>query len=632
MRQLLLYILIISATVSYSQSNTYILNGSAQQNSCNCYTLTEDVVWQGGSVWNSRKINLNQSFDFWFNVYLGCKDDTGADGIVFMLQPLSTSIGTSGEGMGFAGVTPSIGIALDTYFNPNQNDPAYDHISIQANGNPNHSADLVSPVQASVSSSNIEDCQWHTLRIKWNAVTKTIEVYFDGTLRLTTQIDLIVNIFNNNPEVYWGFSGATGGSSNLQRFCTALNARFTGPFVNDGGCLGQPIQFTDASESFAPIESYFWDFGDGSTSTLQNPQHTYQAIGTYQVKMVIKGLDGCISDTLKKNISIGTTPDASFNIYDTCYPYKPRISNSSPNFGTDEQWYINNTIAQDASSFNLSAGTYNIKREITSRFGCGTDNHEEILIIKPRAEIDAVFNDGCVEKNIGFSAIQTNNTTQVANWTWNINNQSFTGQAVNHTFNEVGNYPVKLIAEAINGCLSDTLRTTIFINKAEVDAGDDTLVIKNTPFMLKGFGNGDFLWTPSTGLNNTTFANPSGTVNDDQQYILTVTTDEGCIATDTVLVSVFKGSAIYVPNAFTPNGDGKNDLLKPLLIGINKLHYFKVFNRWGEMIFSTSKQNEGWAGKIKGKIAPSGTYVWIIYAEDIAGKKYQLKGTTTIIR
>ena len=212
MRQLLLYILIISATVSHSQSNTYILNGSAQQNSCNCYTLTEDVVWQGGSVWNSRKINLNQSFDFWFNVYLGCKDDTGADGIVFMLQPLSTSIGTSGEGMGFAGVTPSIGIALDTYFNPNQNDPAYDHISIQANGNPNHSADLVSPVQASVTSSNIEDCQWHTLRIKRNAVTKTIEVYFDGTLRLTTQIDLIVNIFNNNPEVYWGFSGATGGS------------------------------------------------------------------------------------------------------------------------------------------------------------------------------------------------------------------------------------------------------------------------------------------------------------------------------------------------------------------------------------------------------------------------------------
>ncbi|HZH36719.1 MAG TPA: L-type lectin-domain containing protein, partial [Flavisolibacter sp.] len=175
----------------------YILNGSAQKNTCNCYTLTDERLMQSGSVWNSNKISLANSFDFWFTVFLGCRDSTGADGIVFILQPISTSVGTSGEGMGFEGVVPSIGIALDTWRNPNLNDPAEDHISIQANGNNNHNFDLAGPVPASATSSNIEDCQWHRLRIAWDAPTKTLKAFFDGVLRVEKQVDLVSTIFNN---------------------------------------------------------------------------------------------------------------------------------------------------------------------------------------------------------------------------------------------------------------------------------------------------------------------------------------------------------------------------------------------------------------------------------------------------
>src|SRR5215212_529859 len=132
MKNLRSYLVLLCFTVfaskfSFSQ---YILNGSASQNSCNCYTLTNAVNWQSGSVWNSIKIDLNNSFDFHFNVYLGCQDGNGADGIVFILQPLSTSIGTGGEGMGFQGIQPSIGITLDTWQNAGLSDPAFDHISI----------------------------------------------------------------------------------------------------------------------------------------------------------------------------------------------------------------------------------------------------------------------------------------------------------------------------------------------------------------------------------------------------------------------------------------------------------------------------------------------------------------------
>ncbi|HRQ51680.1 MAG TPA: hypothetical protein PLR74_14135, partial [Agriterribacter sp.] len=86
----------------------YHLNGNAIQEDCNCYTITNDRNDQSGSVWNIHKIDLRQPFDYHFNVFLGCRDADGADGIAFVLQPLSTSIGTTGQGLGIQGVSPSV--------------------------------------------------------------------------------------------------------------------------------------------------------------------------------------------------------------------------------------------------------------------------------------------------------------------------------------------------------------------------------------------------------------------------------------------------------------------------------------------------------------------------------------------
>jgi hypothetical protein len=197
-------ICLLLSSISFSQ---YILNGSATRDNCNCYTLTPAAFTQSGSVWNSNKINLNNPFDFNFNVYLGCLDGNGADGIVFILQPISTSLGATGEGMGFSGVSPSIGIALDTWQNPNLNDPIFDHISIQANGIVSHGTDLAGPVQASSSSDNIEDCSWHVFRITWDPSTQWLRAYFDGHLRVETVVNLVSTIFNNDPLVFWGLPG-----------------------------------------------------------------------------------------------------------------------------------------------------------------------------------------------------------------------------------------------------------------------------------------------------------------------------------------------------------------------------------------------------------------------------------------
>jgi gliding motility-associated-like protein len=99
------------------------------------------------------------------------------------------------------------------------------------------------------------------------------------------------------------------------------------------------------------------------------------------------------------------------------------------------------------------------------------------------------------------------------------------------------------------------------------------------------------------------------------------------------LVKIFKTSAyVFVPSAFTPNGDGLNDKIAPIAVGIRNIQYFRIFNRWGQMVYSTTVNGEGWDGKIAGTLQATNTYVWICSAIDYTGKRLFLKGKVTLIR
>jgi gliding motility-associated-like protein len=636
---LLLPALVISI-VAMGQPGTYILNGSAVQNNCNCYTLTNESAFQSGSVWNAYKINLNNPFDFIFNVNLGCKDADGADGIAFILQPISTSLGIAGEGMGFEGVTPSIGISLDTWQNTNRNDPAYDHISIQANGVINHGSDLAGPIQASASSANIEDCQWHTFRISWDPVTFSLKTYFDGVFRLETVRDLVGTIFNNDPLVYWGFAAATGGSNNRHQFCTALNPDFNTSITGNATCIGNPVTFGNTSQSFAPINSYYWNFGDGNSSTAEvPPPHLYATPGIYQVKLAITGLDGCQSDTLRKNITIGDPPIANFEVFDTCSGSPPRIvDRSQVQVGSISQWNwsLNGNVVS-TSQFpqlnGLSTGGYQLELSTTSSIGCPSTIVRKSFLVKARPVIEATGNNGCVNEPVSFSAVQMDNATQVVQWNWTFGDGNTISQPdPQHNYNAIGNYMATVTGLANNGCSSLPFDVPVFINRAYANAGNDTTAIVNTPLQLQASGGGVYSWSPSTGLNDPNIANPVALLTDDMRYVLTVTTAEGCTDVDEINVTVFKGSAVYVPTGFTPNGDGLNDLLRPYCVGIQKLDYFSVYNRWGELVFNTKSIGAGWNGSINGTRQSTGLYIWRVRAVDFLGKTYELKGTTSLIR
>ncbi len=222
-------------TVFYSQNASYVINGDASGTNitgadgtvdCNCFQLTPSQQGQVGSVWNENKINLNQNHRIEFDLYFG-SNNGGADGMVFGLQKTNTSIGTSGGGMGMQGVSPSLGVFFDTYQNivapDNHNDPASDHISINRNGDLNHSS--ANNLSGPVGLTNIEDNQWRRFIFDWESSTTTLKIYLVNTVSpvLTYTGDIVTSIFGGDSLVFWGFTGSTGFFHNLQKFCTVTD-------------------------------------------------------------------------------------------------------------------------------------------------------------------------------------------------------------------------------------------------------------------------------------------------------------------------------------------------------------------------------------------------------------------------
>jgi len=627
----------------YAQVTPYHLNGNAYKEDCNCYTLTTEQNFQSGSVWNINKIDLNQSFDFKFNVFLGCKDADGADGIVFVLQAISTSIGTAGGGIGYDGVNPSIGITIDTWQNFNNSDPPDDHIAIHRNGDINHSGpnNLAGPVSAITSSNNIEDCKWHILRIVWDAPTKTLRADMDGAERVKTTIDLVGSVFNGDPKVFWGFTSATGGSNNHQRVCTSLNPGFTLP-PGQTTCFPDPVQFIDSSASFGSIVKWYWNFGDGTVDSVNQtpPLHVYSAPGNYQVSLNILGNNGCLSDTFKQTIVMGSKPMPAFN-------YTPAIAcQNSPidfkdlstvQFGTinvwlwdiDGQW----SSLQNPSLPSTAPGQIRAQLVVETKEGCTSDIISQSVSIKPNPTVDFDVDDICADTAAFLSGKNLDPSINIQQWNWNFgDNRTANSRAVQHFYTDSGKYNIQLMALADNGCNSSPVSKTLTVHKTNAYAGKDTLAAQGEPFSLNGSGGILYSWSPAAGLSDPMIPNPSAILQKDATFILTAYTPAGCASSDTVNIQVYKGPTFYVPNAFTPNGDGKNDRLRCIAIGISKTDFFNVYNRYGQLIFSSTSYQPGWDGTVGGIKQASGTYVWMVKGKDATGKIHFKKGTVTLIR
>src|SRR5690606_24192652 len=160
-------------------------------------------------------------------------------------------------------------------------------------------------------------------------------------------------------------------------------------------------------------------------------------------------------------------------------------------------------------------------------------------------------------------------------------------------------------------------------------------VVVNQPLQFNATGGVSYVWSPATGLSSTTIHNPIGMYGlniDSVVYKLIVTDENGCSDSTGVTVRVFKTDpSIFVPTAFTPNGDGKNDLSRPIAVGMREIN-FSIYNRWGQPVFQTTKNGHGWDGRINGRMQDSGVFVWMASGINYLGERFFMKGTVTLIR
>jgi gliding motility-associated-like protein len=184
------------------------------------------------------------------------------------------------------------------------------------------------------------------------------------------------------------------------------------------------------------------------------------------------------------------------------------------------------------------------------------------------------------------------------------------------------------------GCPKPKRDTVIITVRDQVfaDAGNDTAVVLGQPLQLSASGADFFLWTPSTGLNNPGINNPQANLSDNVTYYMKAYTEEGCFGYDTITVRVFKTNPdIFVPNGFTP-GRPTNNVFRPIPVGISVIEFFHVYNRWGQLVYSSNDPERGWDGTFAGKPQAAGTYVWMVKGKDFTGKVIAKKGTAVLIR
>ncbi|MDB5232616.1 MAG: cell surface protein [Chitinophagaceae bacterium] len=194
-----------------------------------------------------------------------------------------------------------------------------------------------------------------------------------------------------------------------------------------------------------------------------------------------------------------------------------------------------------------------------------------------------------------------------------------------------------LVAGDTVGC-KKIVSDTIFVAvqpKIIAFAGRDTTIVMNQPLQLNATGGTSYFWSPATGLNNTGINNPVATLNgftDSITYIVSVSSN-GCSAQDDITVRIFKTKPdLFVPTAFTPNKDGRNDILKAIPVGIKKFEYLQVYSRWGQLIFQSNDPDKGWDGKFNGIEQASGTYVFVARGIDYLDNVIIRKGTCVLIR
>lgn len=405
---------------------------------------------------------------------------------------------------------------------------------------------------------------------------------------------------------------------------TSVIANFS--YVNISNCGSATYNFTDLSTTLnSNIISWNWDFGDGNTSTQQNPTHFYTASGTYNVKLKVTN-NFNQSDSITQVVSV------------TVYPLPNVFASASSNsvcLGDPVTLNANGTANTYTWTGGVTNGVPFTPSNTNTYTVTGTDANGCTATSTVTVTVNAGLNVGITPNQpilcAGDSIMLT--ATGALNYVWNAtpgltNYNSATTwayPAVNTTYIVTGSD-----ANGCTGTASVTINvvdkiTVLATKNRDVECGVNTI-------QLQGQGADTYTWSPAAVLSNPNAAWTNATITETTTFYLTGSVGS-CVGTDSITVYVYNNdeASIYIPNAFSPNGDGNNDCLRIKHKAKFEKYFFTIYNRWGQKLFETDDPNACWDGYYNGKEQSLETYFYYLKAKTTCGDIFK-KGDVIIVK
>ena len=402
-------------------------------------------------------------------------------------------------------------------------------------------------------------------------------------------------------------------------------------------CLFNLMEVKSIVNSQDSLLGRLWNFGNGMTATDSVAKVLYSTAGNYTIKLTVSTVNSCY-DSAYKELSIHPLPTLTLASDKTVCK-----GDSLELKATGAVSYIwkdqnNNVICTNCTGIKvLPKQSAQYKVIGYSEYGCSNIASTNVRIIQPFKLLLKSTDSMC----IGDAKRISVNGASSYTWLPTPGLNSYTGATVYASPETTTTY--KVVAKDNYECFIDTGSIKIVVGKpTPIHIGGDTTVPSGVPVMLNT-GNlpadiRSWKWGGKADFSCVYCATPTANVIMDEYLYCTATNQFGCITSDTVLVKTFcSGSEVFIPNAFTPDGDGVNDMLVVQGRGIKLIKSFRIFSRWGEMVFEKSNflpgdKSSGWDGRIRGKQAGTDVFVYVCEAVCDRGNSYVFKGNVSIIK
>lgn len=412
---------------------------------------------------------------------------------------------------------------------------------------------------------------------------------------------------------------------------------------DDSICLNNTLLVTNTSSPYYPADTirlYYWNFGDRLTNdTLsQPPPHKYANAGSYAVAVYGIDKNGC-RDSLKKTITVNPVPFVrSIPAVDTLCAgqFKTLIAFHSDSIRWSPAALVN-CIRCDTISVSPAATTSFIATAFNS-FGCSNADTSIVKVYSPFTATTS-FTDTAICLNDALRLMAMPAGKRVV---WFPATYLSSATVYNPLAKPLQSTQYQVALTDSVGCFSDTATINVGIKSLPVvDAGPSAIYPYNSLFNFQPTYSANvnsYNWSPPNLLNCTNCPIPTGRNEYSQTYTVTVTSDSGCIAKDTVTILVdCKDAYLLMPTAFSPDNNGLNDYYYPSTRGVSIIKNFIVYNRLGQLVyqaknFSPNDKRFGWDGRFKGEPQPNGAYVFMLEALCDAGQTLTRKGSFILLK